>query len=87
MAKHVVSRLTSVGRIKAKYRQMYRRYMSDSHVKDILRHYKERDPKENQDSTPPDHEFVDLICLWAVEFYTPAHTDDLVDNLKRLGWG
>ncbi len=87
MVKQVVSRVPSFKRIKAKYRQMYRRYMSNSHVKDILRHRKERDPKENQDSTPPDHEFIDLICLWAVELYTPAHTDDLVDNLRKLGWG
>ena len=52
-----------------------------------LRYFNGRDSKENDDTTPPEHEVIDLICLWAVEFYTPAQTDSLVKSLIGLGWG
>ena len=47
---------------------------------------REHDPHENAATAPPDDEFVDLCCLWAVEFYTSDHMDSLVSSFRRLGW-
>ncbi len=44
------------------------------------------DPKENAETCPPDDEFIDLCCMWAVEFYTPAHIDTLLAGFRKLGW-
>ena len=44
------------------------------------------DPKENAQTCPPDDEFIDLCCMWAVEFYTPAHIDTLLAGFRKLGW-
>ena len=46
----------------------------------------ERDPGENAETAPPDDEFIDLNCLWAVEFYTPDHRNKLLDGFRKLGW-
>lgn len=48
-----------------------------------LRHL---DPKKNEESSPPEEEEIKLVCLWAVEFYSPAHTDNLIASLQSLGW-
>ena len=42
------------------------------------------DPKENAETCPPDDEFIDLCCMWAVEFYTPAHVDKLLAGLRKM---
>ena len=52
----------------------------------VSRFRQTHDPKENTDTTPPDDEFIDLYCLWAVEFYTPDHMDSLVNGFRKLGW-
>ena len=44
------------------------------------------DPIENAETTPPEDEFIDLYSVWAVEFYTPAYFDDLLESLERLEW-
>jgi len=49
--------------------------------------WRERDPVDNVKTTPPADEFVDLRCLWAVEFYTPAYVDALLAGFQSLGWG
>ena len=46
--------------------------------------YKERDPQDNRETAPPNDEKVSLHCAWAMEFYTPAHMDDLIKNLHRF---
>ena len=51
---------------------------------EVATFHKERDPEENRQTTPPDGEAVVLHCVWAVEFYTPAHMDDLIKNLLRF---
>ena len=48
--------------------------------------YREIDPKLNADTTPPDDEYIDLHCIWAVEFYTPGNIDSLTESLEKLGW-
>ena len=52
----------------------------------MLDNERKYDPASNAETTPPDDECVDLPCMWAVEFYTPSHVNQLVDNLKDLGW-
>lgn len=56
------------------------------HVAPRLEVWRRRDPEENAKTTPPADEFIDLRCLWAVEFYTPAHMDALLGNFRQLGW-
>ena len=46
----------------------------------------EGDPGENAETTPPDDEFIDLNCLWVVEFYTPDQRNNLIDGFRKLGW-
>ena len=52
-----------------------------------MAHYRERDSQENAETLPPDDELIDLCCAWGIEFYTPAHTPDLIDGFRKLGWG
>jgi len=53
---------------------------------DSRAYYEEADPKYNAETTPPDCEQIDLRCIWGVEFYTPAHTEELAASFARLGW-
>ena len=55
-----------------------------SNSEDTLALMRERDHEENTATTPPDDEYVDLCCMWAVEFYTPAHMDDLTKSAIKL---
>ena len=52
----------------------------------ILEVSRRRDPDRNLETTPPEDENIDLQCIWAVEFYTPAHVDTLLDSFRKLGW-
>ena len=52
--------------------------------RETIAFYKDRDPEENRETAPPDDETVILHCAWAVEFYTPAHMDDLIKNLLHF---
>ena len=42
------------------------------------------DSKKNTETCPPDDESIDLCCMWAVEFYTPAHVDKLLAGLRKM---
>ena len=72
--------------VRIAYRRFVSQYLKGFPLKDRLTEYRESDPQQNFDTTPPHDEFIDLVCLWAVEFYTPAHTDSLIDNFISLGW-
>ena len=50
-----------------------------------LEAWRSRDSARNAETSPPKDEFIDLHCMWAVEFYTPAHVDDLLSGLRKLG--
>ena len=52
--------------------------------REVLESYRERDPEENRETSLPADETVALHCAWAVEFYTPAHMDNLAKNLLRF---
>ena len=41
---------------------------------------------QNRRFTPPESERVTLRCLWAAEFYSPAHLDGLTKKLHEFGW-
>jgi hypothetical protein len=49
--------------------------------------WRRKDTEENEKTTPPPEEHIDLCCVWALEFYTPAHIQSLLDGLTSLGWG
>ena len=51
---------------------------------ETLEFYATKDWEINRDTTPPDEERIDLICMWAVEFYTASHMDNLADALLRF---
>jgi hypothetical protein len=48
--------------------------------------WRDRDAQENEETEPPPDERVDLLCVWATEYYTPAHIGRLLQNLAALGW-
>ena len=58
----------------------------DSHRDEALAFYRKRDAQENTDTSPPVGEYIDLCCMWGIEFYTPAHLADLIGGLRKLGW-
>jgi hypothetical protein len=47
---------------------------------------RDRDAQENEETEPPPDEYVDLLCVWAAEYYAPAHIGMLLQNLAALGW-
>ena len=49
-----------------------------------LKQRRGHDQIENARSAPPEDEYVDLCCMWAVEFYTPAHMDKLAEYAAHL---
>ena len=80
---HIMAMETYLRRVKDKVRHIYIR---DSYLKEDLGYHRKTDPTENQDTSPPENESIELKCFWAVEFYTPAHTDNLVKSFTKLGW-
>lgn len=48
--------------------------------------WRESDLESNRRSAPPEDEYIDLRCIWGVEFYTPTHVDTLLDGFRKLGW-
>ena len=51
-----------------------------------LNQLRQSDARENRRHTPPQDETITLSSMWATEFYTPAHHDDLTHRLEGLGW-
>lgn len=81
--------MPGVGSIKdvtGRVRRLYRKYVRDPRIKDGLNQVQELDPIENLETSPPDDEHINLVCLWAAEFYTPSHNEKLVDSFAKLGW-
>src|SRR5579862_8528797 len=48
--------------------------------------WRSEDAKKNAETSPPHDESIDLSCIWAVEFYSPAYIRSLLDGLATLGW-
>lgn len=53
---------------------------------EMLNVHRRRDAQRNQENSLPAEESVEFHALWALEYYTPAHVDALLDGLTRLGW-
>lgn len=51
-----------------------------------LQEVRHSDSQLNAEHSPPTDEHIDLCSVWAVEFYTPTHIDELLRRLERLGW-
>ena len=51
-----------------------------------LEEIRQNDSKRNAESSPPPNEYIDLYSIWAIEFYTPAHKDRLLESIEHLGW-
>ena len=68
-------------------RNRFRGSAPSSPVHEASAFYDAHAPQDNADTSPPDDEFIDLRCMWAVEFYTPAHIDGLIRSFAKLGWG
>ena len=66
--------------------QRHLRRPSDDDYVPSLQYLREKDPIENAETSPAEDERVDLQCIWAVEFYTPAYVDQLLKCLRQLSW-
>lgn len=53
---------------------------------DLEWHRREVDPRENEETTPPDDEVIEMCCIWVTECYPPSHAAALLSGLKKLGW-
>ena len=53
---------------------------------DQLQSHRTYDARRNRNSTPPEDEEIDLLCMWAIEYYTPVHRHALQSGLRGLGW-
>ena len=62
-----------------------RQYKRAKWKEGLLHEHREKyDAKANASTKLPDSEYIDVCCLWAAEFYTPAHMESLDYNLRRL---
>lgn len=59
---------------------------SSPHGKLFLEWARKNDQEKNKETRPPDEEQIQLHCLWATEFYTSSHAEDLVSAFVKLGW-
>lgn len=64
----------------------YRRFSRFFLYPGELEAYRSYDPARNTETALPNDEFIELRCMWAVEFYTPAHIDALLSGFRKLGW-
>ena len=53
---------------------------------DLVRHRREVDPGENDETTPSADERIETCCIWVAECYPPSHAASLVSGLRKLGW-
>lgn len=62
------------------YRQIRKFRRSD------LQFWRQRDPKENEESRLPDGEHIAVPGVWVAELYSPSTVSGLLDGIARLGW-
>lgn len=44
------------------------------------------DPKENEETRPPEDERVKLLCFWVVEYFPPSQHQALLQGMRSLDW-
>jgi hypothetical protein len=57
-----------------------------AHLKARTEAWSRTDAKRNEETSPPPGEVVTLQGLWAMEFYTPSHAEQLLTGFRELGW-
>ena len=62
------------------------RFVKRPFPRDHLQEIRQTDGKRNAEHSPPKDEYIDLRSIWAVEFYTPNHIEELIRRLEHLGW-
>ena len=72
--------------LKDSIQKRMRRLSTGQEVNGLLELYRQADPAENEGTSPPEDERIDLQCVWGVEFYTPSHMEKLYENIQRLDW-
>src|SRR3954466_16247500 len=50
----------------------------------MLQSWRERDPEANHLSTPPEDQHIEIIWVWACEFYVPSNISSLERGLQIL---
>ena len=60
--------------------------VSDPNYTKRLAVYRRSDVKKNLRTEPPADEVIDLLCVWAIEFYPPSHIEKLRTGFSKLGW-
>ena len=58
----------------------------DSRTEEALARFRESDPQSNANSSPQEDDYIDLGCTWGIEFYTPAHIENLINGFRAMGW-
>jgi hypothetical protein len=72
--------------IRKAFARQFRFLHIKKHTKISLDWQSKRDPAINEETTPETDELVELEHLWAVEFYTPSHAENLASAFTALGW-
>jgi len=70
----------------AKWARLNRNRQANRLKDDLDYFHRDRDPKENADTAPPEGESIDLHCIWVGEIYLASQLHDLHDGLEKLGW-
>lgn len=63
-----------------------RRHFMGIEPRRTLEAWRKQDRNVNKRSSPTGDEDIRLVCVWAVEYFPPAYTDDLVAGLRKIGW-
>ena len=58
----------------------------NSHDIDMEYFHKERDPKDNLETTPPSDEKIRVPCIWSFEVFPPEFIENFYKSIERLGW-
>lgn len=68
-------------------RGIHRRFNFYKSVRQSLKWFhEEHDHIENQATSLPQSETIEMPCAWVTEAYTPSNIDTLLASLKSLGW-
>ncbi|MHA1565013.1 MAG: hypothetical protein ACTSX7_06850 [Alphaproteobacteria bacterium] len=84
--RNAVLRKDLLHRLQSAAHRKFPNCVPDPDRQERLAAYRRGDLEKNASSEPPADELVDLCCIWAVEFYTPAHIDGLLAGFASLGW-
>ena len=66
--------------------KFFPKYIRRPYPRIRLQDWRQFDADQNARSAPPEDENIDLCSAWAIEFYTPAHMNHLLNGLEHLGW-